>query len=86
LREGLELIAANATIAIIVAALIKLIPGSDKILTDVVQFFIAGILTVLNWVAIWDTYEAYVIEYRDLNRKMKVYEKIAEMSVRIEGA
>jgi hypothetical protein len=86
LHQGLELIATTAAIAIIVAAVIKLIPESHKILTDVVQFFIAGVLTILNWVAIWDTYESYILEYRDLNRKMKVYEKIAEMSVRIEGA
>ena len=86
LHQGLELIATTAAITIIAAAVIKLIPESHKILTDVVQFFIAGVLTILNWVAIWDTYETYILEYRDLDRKMKVYEKIAEMSVRIEGA
>jgi len=86
LRRGLELIATTSAIAIIVAAVIKFIPQSDKILTDVVQFFIAGLLTILNWVAIWDTYETYILEYRTLARKAKVYEKIAQVSIHVEGA
>jgi len=84
LRRGLELIGVNVSITIIVALGIRFIPGSDKILTDVVQFFLAGVLTILNWVAIWDTYETYILDYQTLAKKIKVYEKIAHMSVRME--
>lgn len=84
LRRGLELIGVNVSITIIVALCIRLIPGSDKILTDVVQFFLAGVLTILNWVAIWDTYETYILDYQTLAKKIKVYEKIAQMGVHIE--
>ena len=84
LHQGLELTGTTVTITVIVAAIIKLIPGSDKILTDVVQFFLAGVLTILNWVVIWDTYETYILEYRSLIKKIKVYGKIAQMSVRAE--
>jgi len=85
LHKGLELISTTVSITIIVALGIKLIPGSDKILTDVVQFFLAGVLTILNWVAIWDTYETYILDYQTLAKKIRVYEKIAQMRVRVKG-
>lgn len=44
-----------------------------------------GFLTILNWVTIWDTYEHFVYDYRNLFRKRRIYEKIAAIPVEIRG-
>lgn len=44
-----------------------------------------GFLTVLNWVTIWDTYEHFVYDYRNLFRKRRIYEKVTAIPVEIRG-
>jgi hypothetical protein len=80
---GVKLIATTIAITILIGGATQLIPQSKKILTSIVQFFIIGALTILNWVVIWDTYEAYGIEYLGLVKKMRIYEKIARIQIRI---
>jgi hypothetical protein len=82
-RLGLKLVATTIAITILIGGAIQLIPQSEKILTSIVQFSIIGALTILNWVVVWDTYEAYGIEYLGLVKKMRIYEKIARMQIRI---
>jgi hypothetical protein len=77
-RFGLKLIAATVAITILVGGLLQFIQEPS-----IVQTIIVGILTILNWAAIWDTYEAYIIDYRELARKRRIYEKIARMQIRI---
>jgi hypothetical protein len=82
-KLGLKLIAPTTALTILIGGAIQLIPQTEKNLTSIVQFFIIGALTIMNWVAIWDTYEAYIIEYHGLVKKMRTYRKIAQMQIRI---
>ena len=76
---GLKLIATTATITILVATMLRFIQE----LMGIEQSIILGILTILNWAAIWDTWEAYILEYRGLEKKKRIYEKIAHMQIQL---
>jgi len=43
---------------------------------------LAGLVTILNWVTIWDTYEYIVYDYRREVRKYLIYRKLAEIDIR----
>lgn len=82
-ERGLKLVGPTIILTILIGGAIQLIPQTARILTSIVQFFIVGALSSMNWAAIWDTYEAYILEYRDLVRKMRIYEKITRTQIRI---
>jgi hypothetical protein len=44
---------------------------------------ILGLLTILNWATIWDTYEHFFYNYRNLARKRRLYRKITRIPVEI---
>ena len=44
-----------------------------------------GFLTILNWVTIWDTYEHFVYDYRNLARRRRIFEKITTIPLTIRG-
>jgi len=46
---------------------------------------ILGFLTIMNWATIWDTYEHFVYDYRNLARKRRIFRKITEIPVTIRG-
>jgi hypothetical protein len=46
---------------------------------------LAGLVTILNWVTIWDTYEFFMYDYRHLLRKRKLYEKITRIPISASG-
>ncbi len=46
---------------------------------------ILAILTILNWATIWDTYEHFAYDYRNLARKRRIFRKITKISVDIRG-
>ena len=48
-----------------------------------VVLLLGGLITILNWVTIWHTYEYFVYEYRSLRRKRRIYRKIAGMEIRV---
>ena len=50
-----------------------------------VVLLLGGLITILNWVTIWHTYEYFVYEYRSLRRKRRIYNKIAGMDIRVNG-
>jgi hypothetical protein len=83
---GLKFTGVMLAIMIVVGGVIQLTPENARILSSFVQVIIAGVLTILAWAAIWDTFEAYVLEYRPLVRKMKVYKKVSRMNIRTEQA
>ncbi|MGE4375229.1 MAG: hypothetical protein AB7D01_05925 [Methanoculleus sp.] len=47
-----------------------------------IMTMLAGLLTILNWVTIWDTYEYIVYDYRHGLRKYLIYRKLAEIDIR----
>lgn len=46
---------------------------------------ILAILTILNWATIWDTYEHFVYDYRNLARKRRIFRKMTKIPVDIRG-
>jgi hypothetical protein len=44
---------------------------------------VGGLITILNWVTIWDTYEHFVYDYRYLVRKKRIFEKIIRMPIEV---
>lgn len=81
LREGRIsfAIAFNAVIAVIFVLFFA------PLLEDTVFILIGGLVTILNWVTIWDTYEYFVYDYRHLTRKQKIYRKITGMDIQVRG-
>ncbi|HOI13421.1 MAG TPA: hypothetical protein PLG75_06155 [Methanoculleus sp.] len=81
-REGrisLALAIFNAAIAVLfVVVFAGYLDGPTAIL-------LTGLVTILNWVTVWDTYEYFVYDYRREVRKRRIYKKLADMEIRIEG-
>jgi hypothetical protein len=46
---------------------------------------ILGLVTILNWVTIWDTYEYFMYDYRNLWRKKRIYQKITRIPISVSG-
>jgi hypothetical protein len=46
---------------------------------------VLAFLTILNWATIWDTYEHFVYDYRNLARKRRIFGKITKIPVTIRG-
>jgi hypothetical protein len=46
---------------------------------------IVGFITIMNWATIWDTYEHFVYEYRNLARKRRIFRKIIKIPISIQG-
>ena len=46
---------------------------------------ILGFLTIMNWATIWDTYEHFLYDYRNLARKRRIFRKITKIPVTISG-
>jgi hypothetical protein len=58
----------------------------NEIIIDAVKgTLFLGFLTILNWVTIWDTYEHFVYDYRNLFRKRRIYRKITTIPVEVKG-
>ncbi len=46
---------------------------------------LGGLITILNRVTIWDTYEYFAYGYRHPLRKRRIYRKISHLEIRIPG-
>jgi hypothetical protein len=44
---------------------------------------VLGFLTIMNWATIWDTYEHFVYDYRNLARKRRIFRKITKIPIEI---
>lgn len=78
-KVSLALATLNAAVAIV---FVTLFSGNLE-RTSVI--LLGGLVTILNWVTIWDTYEYFVYDYRKLARKRRIYRKLSGMDIRIEG-
>ncbi len=81
-REGrisLTLAIFNAAIAVLFIVVVAgRLDGPTAIL-------LTGLVTILNWVTVWDTYEYFVYDYRREVRKRRIYEKLAGIDIRVEA-
>jgi hypothetical protein len=46
---------------------------------------IVGFLTIMNWATIWDTYEHFLYDYRNLARKRRIFRKITKIPITVRG-
>jgi hypothetical protein len=67
----------NATVAILFVFYLDLDFESSVVL------LLGGLITILNWVTVWHTYEYFMYEYRSLRRKQRIYRKIAGMQIQV---
>ena len=80
-REGrisILLAGINAAIAIVFVAFFS---GS---LDRLIIFLLGGLITILNWVTVWHTYEYFVYDYRSEMRNRRIYRKLAGIDIRVE--
>jgi hypothetical protein len=47
---------------------------------------LTGLVIILNWVTVWDTYEYFVYDWRHLWRKRRIYKKISRMDIQVHHA
>ena len=46
---------------------------------------ILAFLTIMNWATIWDTYEHFLYDYRNLARKRRIYRKITTIPIAVNS-
>ena len=54
-------------------------------LDSVIAVLIFGLIVILNWATIWDTYEHFVFDYRTIVRKRRIFRKITKIPVSVRG-
>jgi hypothetical protein len=54
-------------------------------LDSVTVILIFGLIAILNWATIWDTYEHFVFDYRTLLRKRRIFRKITQIPITVRG-
>jgi hypothetical protein len=84
-REGVysfSLMLVNIFFLLLFAAYVVVneIPVESALVVIVFAF-----LTILNWATIWDTYEHFVFDYRNLARKRRIFKKITEIPITVRG-
>jgi len=85
LREGwYSLILMVGNIALLVLVLLY-VTKHEIPLESVRVLIILGFLTIMNWATIWNSYEHFVYDYRNLARKRKIFWKITNIPVSIRG-
>lgn len=77
-RSSIVLAGINAGIAVV---FLSVFVGR---LDEIVATLLTGLVTILNWVTIWDTYEYVVYDYRREVRKYRIYRKLAGIDIRFE--
>lgn len=82
-REGMySLILMGGNMALLLLSVFYV--TKNKIpLESVNVVIILGFLTIMNWATIWDTYEHFVYDYRNLARKRRIYRKITKIPIAI---
>lgn len=46
---------------------------------------IFALLTIMNWATIWDTYEHFFYDYRNLARRRRIFRKIMTIPIEVTG-
>jgi membrane-bound metal-dependent hydrolase YbcI (DUF457 family) len=58
----------------------------EEVVAETLPFLLAlALITILNWVTIWDTYEYFMYDYRNLWRKKRIYQKITRIPITVFG-
>ncbi len=84
-REGLYSLAIAIGNALVAVLFIYIATSTEIPLESFPIVLIAGFITILNWVTIWDTYEHFVYDYRAIRRKRQIYEKLSRIPISVGG-
>ncbi len=52
-------------------------------MTSVTGQFVGGIIIIMNWATIWDTYEYFIFDTREKRHRKKLLNKIIVSDIRI---
>ena len=52
-------------------------------MNSVAGYFIGGVIIIMNWATIWDTYEFFIFDSREKRHRKKVLNKIINADIRI---
>ena len=84
-REGVYSLAIMVVNILILLSFVIYVTMNEIPLESVTVILILGFLTIMNWATIWDTYEHFVYDCRNLARKRRIFRKIAKIPVTIRG-
>jgi hypothetical protein len=84
-REGIYSLIISLGNAAFLIWILFYITRNEIVIDAVKGTLFLGFLTILNWVTIWDTYEHFVYDYRNLFRKRRIYRKITTIPVEVKG-
>lgn len=79
-RASVILVAFNAILAIIFLTIYFHYPDLGSTLGGVL---IGGLIIILNWTTVWDTYEFFIYDGRLMRRRKKVMQKIINSDIRV---
>jgi hypothetical protein len=77
-RASVILVALNAILAIIFLTIYFHYPDIGSTLAGVL---IGGLIIILNWTTVWDTYEFFIYDGRLMRRRKKVLQKIINSDI-----
>lgn len=84
-REGMYSLAIAIGNALIIILFLFLAMSTETPIESFPIVLFAGFITILNWVTIWDTYEHFVYDYRNIWRKKRIYKKLSGIPISVRG-
>jgi hypothetical protein len=82
-REGMYSLAIATGNALIAILFVYLAMSTEIPIESFPIVLFAGFITILNWVTIWDTYEHFVYDYRNIWRKKLIYQKLSGIPISV---
>ena len=52
-------------------------------MNSVAGYFIGGVIIIMNWATIWDTYEFFIFDSREKRHRKKLLNKIIDADIRV---
>ncbi|MBP1927787.1 hypothetical protein J2741_000334 [Methanolinea mesophila] len=85
LREGMYSIILMLVNIVLLLGFFAYITVNEIPVESLIVIIIFAFLTILNWATIWDTYEHFVYDHRNLARKRKIFRKITGIPITVRG-
>jgi hypothetical protein len=79
-RTALALTGLNILIALIYVGFASQHPNWE---TTIAGIFIGGLVIIMNWATIWDTYEFFIFDGREKSKRKKLLTKIINGEIRV---
>jgi hypothetical protein len=79
-RVSVILASINVAIALIYATILYYYP---ELAINLAWLLLGGLIAILNWTTIWDTYEFFIYDGRLMHRRKKIIQKILNSDIRV---